>query len=288
MAIPIIVMTRNEGEFLQQCVHSILSTVSVAIEVYIIDNASNDTNHLKILDELQKLEHVNIIKNKKNLWILGLNKHLSEIREKHKSKYFYLTDGDIDFSKCKAKPCWLSYSIEQMDNNVALGKLGMSLSWEYLRETPRLHAILEQEQNLYSEDKKINDLYVSYIDTTATLFRWDWSIEKKSLFYPDHMRYLRPELYSCRTPTNIVVEHLGWQKYGIGDIPPRQLEQKVKCFLQVGGYVKDEVLAQVSPLTRISYKTLHKPILNLWILRRYYYLFKYVFSTGRRHFQGQG
>ncbi|MCV5514115.1 hypothetical protein OFN04_33805, partial [Escherichia coli] len=78
----------------------------------------------------------------------------------------FLTDADIDFSHCKARPCWLSYLIQQLEKNVAIGKLGISLSWDYLREKKELISILEQEQSLYSEVHKIDDLYVSSVDTT--------------------------------------------------------------------------------------------------------------------------
>ncbi|HBL8837975.1 TPA: glycosyltransferase, partial [Enterobacter hormaechei] len=38
---PIIIMTRNEGEYLQRCVESIFSTVSLDIMIYIVDNNSD-------------------------------------------------------------------------------------------------------------------------------------------------------------------------------------------------------------------------------------------------------
>ncbi|SMY35949.1 glycosyltransferase family A protein [Photobacterium andalusiense] len=287
MKTPILVMTRNENEYLEQCIHSIIDTVTVNYHIYIIDNASDNKEHLAILKKLDKLDNVTVIRNTKNEWVLGLNSHLEMIKDRHDSKYFYLTDGDIDFSKCKAKPCWLSYSINLMDNNCALGKLGLSLSWDYLEENPELKNILLQEKSLYT-DKKINDLYVSFVDTTATLFRWDWSIEGNSKFYPDHMRYLRPDLYSCRTPKNITVEHLGWKKYNKNLLPQSDIDNKIKCFVKVGGYVKDETLEQASKKIKYLYKYTHKTVLNMWILRRYFYLLKFVLVKGRRHFQGQG
>lgn len=287
MKIPILVMTRNENEFLEQCIYSIINTVTVNYHIYIIDNASNNKDHLAILEKLDKLEKITVIRNKKNEWILGLNPYLKNIKNKHKSKYFYLTDGDIDFSKCKAKPCWLSYSINLMENNYALGKIGLSLSWDYLEKNPELNNILLQEQSLYT-DKKIDELYIAFVDTTATLFRWDWSIEESSKFYPDHMRYLRPELYSCRTPKNITVEHLGWKKYNKNLPQKSDIDDKIKCFVKVGGYIKEETLEQASKKVRFIYKYTHKSVLNMWILRRYFYLLKFVLIKGRRHFQGQG
>ncbi|MHA6604768.1 glycosyltransferase family 2 protein [Photobacterium damselae] len=287
MEIPILVMTRNENEFLFQCVDSIINTVTIDYHIYVIDNNSDNNEHLETLDKLEENEKITVLRNDDNKWILGLNRHLDYIKSRHNSKYFYLTDGDIDFSLCKAKPCWLSYSINLMENNCSLGKIGLSLSWDYLRQHESLKNILLQEESLYTNNK-INELYVSFIDTTATLFRWDWSIEESAKFYPDHMRYLRPELYSCRTPKDIVVEHLGWTKYNCNFLPKSDIDEKVKCFMMVGGYVKDETLFQASTHIKYLYKLSHKLILKIWILRRYFYLFKYIIKKGRRHFQGQG
>ncbi|HBA9963093.1 TPA: glycosyltransferase family 2 protein, partial [Escherichia coli] len=211
---PVIIMTRNDAELLKKCVISMLKTVTIEIQIYIVDNKSNDTRHCEILRELEQNNYnVEVIHKKNNLWILGVNDTIKLIKTRHSHKYFFLTDGDIDFSNCLAKPCWLTYLIERMNNNISLGKIGYSLDWRYLKQHEKLGNVLNQETTLYSETHKINDLYVSFIDTTATLFRNDWSIDPSSGLYPDHMRYLRPELYSCRTSKDLVVEHLGWYLY---------------------------------------------------------------------------
>lgn len=280
-------MTRNENKLLERCIYSIIETITVDYEIYIIDNNSTDRLHLKILDELSLINNVNVIKNKKNSWILGLNKTIEEVRNKHKSKYFFLTDGDIDFSQCQAKPCWLSYLVNKMEINCSIGKIGLSLSWSLLESNNDLSNILEQEKNLYS-NKKIDDLFVAAVDTTATLFRFDWSVEGSSSLYPDHMRYLRPELYSCRTSRDIIVEHMGWETYKIGVLNRNDIDSKIKCFTFIGGFIKEEILSQASIKIKYLYKILHKPVLYFWMLRRYYFLFKYVIHYGRRGFFGQG
>lgn len=290
-SLPIIVMTRNEAHFLLKCIDSILDSVSIPVHIYIVDNSSDDNEHIAILNEIEsrKCGNISIIKNRRNLWILGLNNSIERIRENHSSKYFFLTDGDINFEFCAAKPCWLSYLIDKMEKNISIGKIGLSLDWSYLLSHKDLSDVLEQEKGLYSERNKIDDLYVSFVDTTASLFRWDWSIDGTSKFYPDHMRYLRPELYSCRTPRNILVEHLGWQLYSSPkSMLTKNVNQKVLCFSLVGGDVKKEILAKSSLIYRVFYKLFSKTIKRGWYLRRYYYLLKYTLCKGIKLYDGQG
>ncbi|HFI9033795.1 TPA: glycosyltransferase [Escherichia coli] len=289
---PILVMTRNDGLFLKQCVESIINTVSIATTIYIIDNNSDSLEHHAVINDLvARFDNIKPIFNKKNLWVLGLNDTIKKIKHIHQSKYFFLTDADIDFSHCKARPCWLSYLIQQLEKNVAIGKLGISLSWDYLREKKELISILEQEQSLYSEVHKIDDLYVSSVDTTATIFRFDWSIEDSSCFFPDHMRYLRPELYSCRTPKDIVVEHLGWYHYSNSsqiNVNKTQVNSKVLCFTLFGGSVKDTILDMADKKYSLFYKTFSNSIRRVWGLRRLYFLFKYFLFKARIKLDGHG
>lgn len=282
-------MTRNESNYLKKCVESIINTVTIPYHIYIIDNKSSEAKHNEILAKIEQnySKKINVIRNKSNLWILGLNKTLLELFAEKKQKYFFLTDGDIDFSACQAKPCWLSYLVSAMDNNTCIGKIGITLNWDYISGRKELSAIYQQEKNLYNENKKINDLYVSPVDTTAALFRWDWSIEGKPGLYPDHIRYLRPELYSCRTPFNINVIHMGWFQYGEIPVDKRNIKEKIACFTLVGGDVKDEVLNQTTVFYRLLYKCLSGPMKKLWYFRRYYYLLRYMLLKGIRQFDGQ-
>lgn len=286
---PIVVMTRNEGKDLINCINSIFETTKIDIKIYLVDNNSDDQEHLAILTSLNlrfsdKLE---IIKNKKNRWILGLNDTLKKVRNLHSSPYFFITDGDIDFSNCKAKPCWLSYLISQMDSNIVVGKLGLSLDWNYISTQDDFLEILDQERSLYNENKKINQLYIAQVDTTATIFRWDWSMESSGCLYPDHMRYLRPELYSCRTDKELVVEHLGWYKYKINTLPLKTINSKVICFTIVGAALKKEIVSQASIITKVFNCLFSRPCQIYWILRRYYFLCFYIIKKGRRLFDGQ-
>lgn len=288
--LPILVMTRNDGFLLKQCIESIIKTVTIDATIYIIDNNSDSVEQHSILNDLAvKYSNVRLVFNKTNLWVIGLNTTINKIKLEHKSDFFFLTDADIDFSHCTAKPCWLSYLVEQLERNISIGKLGLSLSWDYLEGKSELNAILKQEKSLYSEKHKINDLYVSFVDTTATLFRNDWSIDPSSGLYPDHMRYLRPELYSCRTSRDVTVEHLGWHLYiNTEKMTTQHINSKIKCFTLVGGDVKKEILKLGDRRYRIFYKTLSKTIRRMWYIRRYYFLFRYIFKKGIIHFDGQG
>ncbi|MFO6492279.1 glycosyltransferase family 2 protein [Hafnia alvei] len=286
---PILIMTRNEGEYLQRCVTSIIETVSLNVLIYIVDNSSDDLEHINILSMLEKKHSNNVvvIRNSNNLWVLGINKTLQLIRKIHSSPYYFITDGDIDFKLCKAKPCWLSYLIGKMDENIVIGKLGYSLDWSYIESESEMSEILKQERSLYNEKRKIGELYISQVDTTATIFRWDWSIESNGNIYPDHMRYLRPELYSCRTDKSLVVEHLGWYKYKINTLSIKNIDSKIRCFTIVGASLKSEIIRQGSLSAKLFFRIFSRPFQIYWILRRYYFLFKYIWTKGRKLFDGQ-
>ncbi|HDN9014685.1 TPA: glycosyltransferase family 2 protein [Aeromonas salmonicida] len=288
--LPILVMTRNDGFLLKQCIESMVNTVTIDTTIYIIDNNSDSVEQHSVLNDLAlKYSNVKLVFNKSNLWVIGLNATIKKIKLEHKSNFFFLTDADIDFSHCAAKPCWLSYLVEQLEKNISIGKLGLSLSWDYLEKNLELKEILKQEKSLYSERHKINDLYVSFVDTTATLFRNDWSIDPSSGLYPDHMRYLRPELYSCRTSRYITVEHLGWHLYiNTEKMTTHHINSKIKCFTLVGGDVKKEILKLGDKRYQFFYKTFSKTLKRMWFIRRYYFLLRYIFRKGIVHFDGQG
>ena len=285
---PIIIMTRNEDEHLETCISYILLKTSIPIKIYIIDNNSTSKKQISYLNSLSDNGNIEIVKNKNNLWILGLNKTIKEIKNKHTSKYFVLSDGDIDVSNCSAEPCWLSYLISKMDSNISLGKIGISLDWSFLKENPELNNILNQEMSLYDEARKIDDLYVSCVDTTLAIYRWDWSINKNSSFYPDHIRYLRPELYSCRTDKNIVVKHLGWESYLINTVDQNSINSKVLCFALVGGDVKSQILTKSNLPYKLFYRLFSKIIKRGWLLKRVFHLFIYMVTKGWRRSDGYG
>ncbi|WOB82039.1 glycosyltransferase family A protein [Providencia sp. PROV114] len=290
-SIPIVIMTRNESGFISKCVSSIINTVTIDFHIYIVDNNSTDYRHL---DELDKIKSnypnlITLVSNKKNKWVIGINETLKEIKKNHRTKYFILTDGDIDFSKCiTPSSCWLTYLINRMDENISIGKIGLSLSWEYMLENEVFFKnVINQEEGLYNNSKMINDLYISSVDTTAAIYRWDWSIEKSSKFYPDHMRYLRPELYSCRTNRTILVEHMGWRQYNTASNNVSELNSKILCFTLYGGHVKTEILNKADKKYKLTYTLLSYPIHKVWVIRRWLFSLIYFVRKIRVGFDGQ-
>lgn len=280
--IPIVIMTRNENQLLQTCIDSILQTTKHPFHIYIVDNNSQDDEQQNILNKYAKHENVSLLKNKNNLWVLGLNSHLDKIRGNALSRYFVLTDGDIEFKNNNELTCWLSDLVALMDEYKCLGKIGLSLNWDLIANDSFYQEIYEQEKKLYDEEKKIGPLYISPVDTTAAIYRWDWSITGYK-FYPDHIRYLRPELYSCRTPRNFTVDHHGWINYKT-ELDKSKLEEKIKCFTIMGADLKKTQLQQVSANTRLFYRVLAKPMKTFWGMRRRYYLLKYFLRKGMRKF----
>ncbi len=280
--IPIVIMTRNENSLLKTCVDSILQTTKFPFHIYIVDNNSKDIEQKFILNDYESHPKISVLKNKNNFWVLGLNNHLDKIKDNSLSDYFVLTDGDIEFKNQNESTCWLSDLIALMDEYKCLGKIGLSLEWDLIAKDNFYQEIYEQELNLYKEKQKIGSLYISPVDTTAAIYRWDWSITGYK-FYPDHIRYLRPELYSCRTPRNFTVIHHGWINYK-SEIEISSLEEKIKCFTIMGADLKKTQLQQVSFKIRLFYQILAKPMKIFWGMRRRYYLLKYFLRKGMRKF----
>ncbi|WP_318489701.1 glycosyltransferase family A protein [Photobacterium leiognathi] len=284
MYLPIIVMTRNEEYDLEVCINTLRDKLhsKIAYKIFIVDNNSNNNEHIKLLNKYKNYNDIQVFFNNENKWILGINKYLDEIL-KDSNGYFFLTDGDIDFSI--APDDIFEYLISTMNKNCCIGKIGISLDWSFLQGDVKFNSILKQEKELYNENRKINELYISPVDTTAAIYRVNWSFSGDSKFYPDHIRYLKPELYSCRTPRDILVRHIGWEHYFNKNISCEDINEKVKCFTFVSGFLKSEIVDQASIKMRVFNKILWKPINIFWVFRRYYFLMKYVLVKGRRKFE---
>lgn len=280
--IPVVIMTRNENALLKKCIDSILQTTSCSFHIFIIDNGSNEPEQIAILDNYSRNEKITVLKNKNNLWVLGLNYHLAKIKSLCNSDYFVMTDGDIEFKNNNDNTCWLSDLVSYMEQFRCLGKIGISLNWGLISEDAFYSEIYRQECRLYDEHKKIGPLYISPVDTTAAIYRWDWSISGFN-FYPDHIRYLRPELYSCRTPRTFTVEHHGWLNYKL-EPEVSKLEEKIKCFTIMGADIKETQLKCVSKKMRLFNYLLAKPMKVFWGMRRRYFLLKYILRKGMRKF----
>lgn len=88
--LPILVMTRNDGFLLKQCVESIVNTVTIDTTIYIIDNNSDSAEQHFILNDLAvKYSNVKLVFNKSNLWVIGLNTTIKKIKIEHKSDFFF-------------------------------------------------------------------------------------------------------------------------------------------------------------------------------------------------------
>lgn len=254
--------------------------------IYIIDNDSNQKEQVAVLSDLKlKYDNLTIIVTK-NRWIRSINIALKEARERYDFDIFFITDGDIWFNHPSLSKDTFLKTYKNIHSNKFIGKLGFSLDWQFLEEN-HLNEILAQENMLYNEDKKINDLYISAVDTTGCFMRNKWSIEESSKFYPDHMRYLKFDLYSCRTARNILVYHKGWEGYVSSPELKNDVDQKVLCFTLNGADVKNIILNRASFKIFIFHRLFSRPIRYIWILRRFYYATSYLIRNFRG-FQSQG
>lgn len=282
MFLPIFIMTRNEAIYLNTCIASLTEIIPAEINyhIYIIDNDSNQKEQMEVLKNLNlKYNNITILLTK-NRWVRSINIALEEARKLHEFDIFFLSDGDIWFNHPSLSKEIFFNTYQNILNNKFIGKIGFSLDWQFL-EMNNLEEILEQEKKLYSENNKINDLYIAPVDTTACFMRNKWSIEESAKFFPDHMRYLKYDLYSCRTPRDLLVYHKGWECYVSNPEVDNEVDMKVLCFTLNGADVKKTILNRASFKIYIFYKIFSRPIRYLWILRRCFYCTKYLVRNFR-------
>ena len=111
ISLAIIVLTKDEPDFLDKTIRSIIGRTNYPYELFIVDNDSSLDKQKTLLNSYKKYGTVHVIFNKKNQWVLGFNKAIEMVNSRAdlSSEYMVLTDGDIVVPESINQVCWLEY-----------------------------------------------------------------------------------------------------------------------------------------------------------------------------------
>ena len=273
--IAIIVLTKDEPEFLKQTACGIADRTNYPYELFIVDNNSSLSEQKKLLNSYEKDGLAHVIFNNKNQWILGFNKAIDVIntRADLSSKYIVLTDGDIVVPNPVNEVCWLAYLKQKMDGNIAVGKLGLALDTQFIKNNKQFCDTYANELR-YMKGPIMDDLVIAPVDTTLAIYRKDLFVMNQFRMLPGHGSLIRPYYYVCRTNGTYLAQHLGWHNYVEPDI--NQLKEKVFCFAKYAGYVDPIILDQVSGRVKYFYKIFGRIYKAYWSLGVAWHWVRYI------------
>ena len=277
ISIAIVVLTKDEPEFLDKTIRSIIDGTNYPYRLFIVDNNSSLDEQKKLLNSYEKEELAHVIFNDKNQWILGFNKAIEIIntRVDLSSKYIVLTDGDIVVSNPVDGVCWLTYLKQKMNGNVTVGKLGLALDIDFIKNNERFVDTYASELK-HVNGPIVDDLVIAPVDTTLAMYRRDLFVMGEFKMLPGHASLVKPYYYVCRT-TNSVYQatHLGWNNY----VMPKDMDQlrsKVICFTKYTGYIDPIILDCVDVKTQYFYKVFRYVIMAYWSFRVFWYWALYI------------
>ena len=274
--IAIVVLTKDEPDFLEKTVNSIIKRTKYPYELFIVDNCSNFDKQKVLLESYRELEAVHVILNKKNEWPSGFNRAIDVINTRRdlSSEYMVLTDGDIVVPNPINQVCWLEYLKQKMDNNVIIGKLGLALDdLEFTKGKEGFSKIYDEELS-YTKGPMIGDMVIAPVDTALAIYRQDLFVMKNFKMVPGHASLVRPYYYICRTNQTYQAEHLGFKSYKRPN--KEQTKEKIICFTKYAGFVDPIVLSRTSKRVRYFYKTFHHVFRAYWFFKVVFYWIVYI------------
>lgn len=212
--IPILILSYNDLPSLRLCLRAIVNRTYRTYQLIVVDNASTERRLQRYLTWLARLTRIRVHRNRRNLWVLGLNRPLHEaLAARGEDDLFAVSDGDIVVPPPRDGRCWLTRMEASMQANVCVGKLGLSLDLGYIESRPQFSQTLKQER-FYLAGPRISDMIVAGVDTTMALYRQSLFVTRRPLFVPGHQSLHRPYYYCCRTLPDFRAKHLSWRGYG--------------------------------------------------------------------------
>jgi glycosyltransferase involved in cell wall biosynthesis len=284
MSIPlaIVVLTKDEPDFLDKTIRSIIGRTNYPYELFIVDNDSSLDKQKTLLKSYEQDGLAHVIFNNKNQWILGFNKAIDIVntRTDLSSEYVVLTDGDIVVPEPIGQVCWLEYFMQKMDGNITIGKLGLALDTQFIKDNKQFYDTYANELR-YMKGPVVDDLVIAPVDTTLAIYRRDLFVTNTFKMLPGHGSLIRPYYYVCRTSGTYLAEHLGWHNYIEPDI--NQLRDKVICFAKYAGYVDPIVLGKVGGKARYFYKIFGRIYKAYWSFGVVWYWMRYTLTRFPRN-----
>jgi glycosyltransferase involved in cell wall biosynthesis len=284
MSIPIaiVVLTKDEPDFLDKTIRSIVGRTNYPYELFIVDNDSYLDKQKTLLNSYKKDGTVHVIFNKKNQWVLGFNKAIEVVNSRAdlSSEYMVLTDGDIVVPEPINQVCWLEYLKQKMDGNITVGKLGLALDIGLIESSDKFQKNYQIEKR-YMSGPVVDGLIIAPVDTTLAIYRTNLFITNKFKMLPGHASLIKPYYYICRTNHIYLAEHLGWKNY---DNPvKKQLRNKIICFTKYAGYIDSNILKKTDIRTRVFHKLFKYFYKSFWAMLVLFYWAKYIASKFPRN-----
>jgi glycosyltransferase involved in cell wall biosynthesis len=252
--IPILVMSYNDHASLRLCLRAIVNRTRRSYRLIVVDNASTEPRLLRYLRHLACLTRIAVHRNRRNLWVLGLNAPLRDaLKQSQPQDLFAVSDCDIIVPPPRDGRCWLARMEALMLEHVCIGKLGLSLDLGYIQSRPVFAQTLAAER-FFLDGPRIGETIVAGVDTTMALYRQQLFVTSQPLFLPGHQSLLRPYYYCCRTTPVLQARHLSWRGYARRRND--DVTAKLLCMGLLGAAVAPAQVA-VAPLgARIAYRLL--------------------------------
>ena len=274
--IAIVILTKDEPKFLKATVQSILERTHYPYQLFISDNNSQSAEQKYLLQQYDQDPNIRVICNTNNRWVLGFNNAI-EIAQRQKNlsrDYMVLTDGDIMVPESTDELCWLEYLKQQMDQHTCIGKLGLSLNLDSIKDNSLFQKTYQRELT-YKTGPNIGESIIAPVDTTLAIYRQDIFISGAFRLLPGHASLIKPYFFTCRT-LHYQAEHLGWKNY----IEPtqEQLKEKIKCFTKYAGYIDSIVLNKTDIKTKNFYRFFRYWFKAYWSIKVIFYWILYVFT----------
>jgi len=259
--IPVFVMSYNDLMSLRLCLRALVRRTRRACRIVVVDNASTDRLLCRFLDRLAAWTNIEVVRNRRNRWVLGLNRAVRQwSRQSARDALFAVTDCDIVVPPPRAGACWLTRLEQAMVQNACIGKLGLSLDLGYIKSREAYRHTYERER-FFMDGPSIGDFIVAPVDTTLALYRKSMFVSDEPLFIPTHQGLYRPYLYCCRTPQDFQARHLSWRFYGARS--EEDVASKLICFGIVGATVVPAVYSGAPLHARAFYSSV-RPLARLF------------------------
>ena len=259
----------------------------VPFHLVVVNNASKDKSIIIYLEDLKRLKNVSVVNCSLNLWVLGFNKAIKQYLPDN-ADYFVVSDSDIIVPPVINSKCWLQKLIDELESNVVIGKLGISLDLGYIKSRSSFKETYEREVG-YCVNKKIGSNVIAPVDTTLALYRTNYFMMEKPRFYPGHGVLGRPEYYTCRTNYKICAKHIGWRNYNNTSEFERYNISKLYCFTFVGAFLDPTFLNKIPIYYSLFYR-FFRPVsrffwaLNVVAIQTLWFLKHCPFSLNKTQF----
>lgn len=258
--VSLFILCHNNLHELRLCIRSILSRTIHPFKIVVVDNSSSDPELLNFLNEIRRNKLIDVVYCRFNLWVLGFNKAI-KIHLSSSSKFFVATDADIIVPPVSFGKCWLGRLVSEMESNINIGKLGISLDLGYIKNRPIFYQTYLRELE-YLNGPRVGSNCVAPVDTTLAIYRSNFFMTSKPRFYPGHGLLGRPEYLICRTDVKFCAKHIGWRSYKNSDSLKKYMMSKLYCFALVGAYLDRPFLDQVHPFHSAIFRVI-RPIARL-------------------------